>query len=115
MHEFSLVESILECAFRVAHENGDLPIQRVDLEIGALQQVLPEALLMAFDAAKQGTAAEHAELTWTAVPLRVECAQCGGVYMPHDPPWVCPECNAVGGRTVSGDELLVKSVELLDE
>lgn len=112
MHEFSLVESILECVSRVARENGDLPVERVDLEIGALQQVVPEALQMAFEAAKEGTPAAAAALTWILTPVMVTCFQCHAPYAPSEPPWICPQCGATGGRVVQGDELVVKSVVL---
>ena len=115
MHEFSLIRSLLDVAFRVAQENGGLPIERVVLEIGALQQVAPEALEMAFDAAVQDTPAEGAVLEWEEVPVSIQCYACQGEYAPADEVfWTCPYCGASGGRPVQGDELVLRSVVLRD-
>ncbi|MFP4501925.1 MAG: hydrogenase maturation nickel metallochaperone HypA [Candidatus Hydrogenedentota bacterium] len=112
MHEFSLVEQVLGAAIEVAEENGGRPIARIELEIGALQQVVPDALAFAFEAAKAGTPAENAALAWTEVPAEVRCPACAHIYAPDDVFWVCPKCNAPGGKAVSGDDLILSKVVL---
>jgi len=112
VHEFSLVESILTSVFDVARQHGALPVSRVCLRIGALQQVVPEALQFAFDAAVKGTPAEGATLEWEEVAARVCCPDCGAVYAPDDVFWVCPGCGAQGGEALEGDEIILASVEL---
>ena len=114
MHEFSLVSSILETALSVAAEHGDLPIETVVVEIGALRQVVPEALAFAFEAAVKDTLAADAELDWREIPARIACAQCAEEYAPADVFWICPACGAPGGRVVTGEELLLKSVTLTE-
>ena len=114
MHEFSLVESILSTAFQVARQNGDLPISRVKVEIGALQQVVPDALEFAFDAATKGTPAEGATFEWIEIPARVQCPACETAYEPADVFWVCPACSAQGGTAIRGDEIILASIELED-
>lgn len=114
MHEFSLIESVLRTALQVAEEHGGARIERVSLRIGALQQVVPDALTFAYDAAVTGTLAEGSVLDWEAVPARVACAGCGKEYEPDDVFWLCPACGAQGGEVREGDELLLTSVELRD-
>ncbi|HNR29735.1 MAG TPA: hydrogenase maturation nickel metallochaperone HypA [Candidatus Hydrogenedentes bacterium] len=114
MHEFSIVENILERALAIAVEHGHLPVSRVRVAIGALQQVEPEVLEFAFQAAVQGTLAEDAAFEWRAVPARIACAACDAQFEPEDLFWVCPECAAAGGRVLAGDELVLESV-VLDE
>ncbi len=112
MHEFSIVEQVLAAALEVADENGARPVVRVELEIGALQQVVPDALAFAFEAAKAGTLAENATLAWTEVPAEVRCPACAHTYAPDDVFWVCPQCNAPGGEAVRGDDLVLSKVVL---
>ena len=114
MHEFSLVESILTSAFEVARQHGSLPITRVKVEIGALQQVVPDALEFAFDAAVKGTPAEGAVFEWAQIPACIQCVECDTAYEPADVFWVCPGCGAQGGRAIRGDEIVLASVELED-
>lgn len=112
MHEFSLVARILERACAIARDHGGRPIERIVLEVGALQQVVPEALEFAFDASKQGTLAGDARLDWREIPARVRCSACGMAYEPEDLYWVCPECAAAGGEVLAGDDLILSSVVL---
>jgi len=114
MHEFSLVQQIIECALQTADDHGSLPIARVCVEIGALQQVVPEALVFAFEAAVKDTPAQGAVLDWKEIPARVVCSTCNACFEPEDLFWTCPQCNSIGGRVIQGDELILKSVELLD-
>jgi hydrogenase nickel incorporation protein HypA/HybF len=114
MHEFSLVEQILSRALELSGENGGLPIEEVVVEIGTLQQVVPEALLFAFEAARAETPAAEAKLTWTSIPARIMCPACSGEYETSDVIWACPDCHTPGGRVVQGDDLILKRVVLKD-
>ena len=112
MHEAAMAERILEISLRVSEEHGNLPIRRVQVHIGELQAVVPEALESAFDAGKQETPAAEAELNWTTIAARVLCGECGGEYVPDDVFWVCPDCGSPRGEALSGNELTVMEVEL---
>lgn len=114
MHEFSLAERILECATELSASYGGAPVERIEVEIGALRAVVPESLQFAFEAAVVGTAAEGAVLDWREVPAVVECRGCKENYTPDDLIWCCPACGAVGGKALHGDELVVTKVVLGD-
>ena len=114
MHEFSLVARILERACAVARDHGGLPIERIVLEVGALQQVVPEALEFAFEASKRDTLAAEARLDWREAPARVRCPACGLEHEPDDIYWSCPACGTAGGEVLSGDDLILSSVVLRD-
>ncbi len=114
MHEAAMAESILSTALRIAAEHGSLPVSGVHVRIGELQMVVPEALEGAFEAGKRGSGAEEAELTWETAPALVRCPECGYEYAPELVFWVCPECDSVGGEILSGNELVIMSVELAD-
>lgn len=112
MHEAGIVAAILERALALAEENGGLPIESIRIEAGALQQVVPEALDFAFNAAIAGTLAEGARLEWSVTPARVRCPACACEYEPDDVFWACPACQTPGGEAVAGDEIILSSVEL---
>lgn len=114
MHEFRVAEIIMEGALQVAAAHGGLPVERIVVRIGALQQIVPEALAFAFDAAKSGTLAEKAVLEWQPISALVACRQCGNEYAPPDVFWVCPACGAAGGNAIRGEELIIQSVTLRD-
>lgn len=114
MHEFSLAERILECALGLSDAHQGAAVERVEVEIGALQAVVPESLIFAFGAAALDTAAEGAVLDWREVPAQVECPSCGENYTPPDMFWSCPSCGTLGGRAIRGDELVITCVVLAD-
>ncbi len=114
MHELSMIKRVLEIAWDVSAQHGERPIRGITMEIGALQQIVPEALAFAFEAATTGTPAEGARLEWRLIPLEVLCSTCEAHYEPSSPFWVCPCCGNTRGVPVRGDELNVVEVELLD-
>ena len=115
MHEFSLVRSILETALTCSSEHGNRPVTKVTVRVGALRQVVPELMMFAFEAAREGTVAEGATLEWTEVPLVVTCTECSRTFTPDNAIWECPNCGGFNATVVQGDELILQSIELLDE
>jgi len=112
MHELAIVKRILDLALDVSEQNGALPVARVAVDVGALQNVVPEMMSFAFAAISHGTNAEGAAFEWSEVPAEVICERCETSFRPDAPIWVCPECGAGGGRVVRGDELVLRSVTL---
>ncbi|HPO11890.1 MAG TPA: hydrogenase maturation nickel metallochaperone HypA [Candidatus Hydrogenedentes bacterium] len=115
MHEFSLVSSVMEYVVKTAEAHGNRPVEKVSLEIGALQHVATEALTFAFDALKKDTVAENAVLEWRITPACIRCSSCATEYEPSDAFWVCPSCGAMGGHPIRGEEFLLESIEITDE
>ena len=80
MHEFSLATAMVEQLERIAVENGLTRIDDVNVLCGVMQQVVPEALQIAFTAASAGTVAEGAKLTIAEERLIVRCRNCGAKH-----------------------------------
>lgn len=113
MHEYSLVASILERVTEVAQEHGNLPVEKVTLDIGVLQEIVPDLLVWAFDTAKEGTLAAQAILEWNTIPPKLICTKCQAEYVPTDNLfWECPLCQWSGAEVVEGDELHIRSITL---
>lgn len=113
MHEFGLAEPILRAALEVSERQGGLAVDEVRARIGRLRAAAPDALTMAFDSLKRGTAAEDAILSWEEIAPSVRCANCAGVYAPEDDRlWLCPSCDHAGGELLAGNELIVERVIL---
>jgi hydrogenase nickel incorporation protein HypA/HybF len=116
MHEFGIAEPLLKAALEAAQAQGALPIQEVRVSIGRLRRVVPEALILAFQALTKGTAAQGAALVWEEVPPRVRCRACQAIFRPADDwLWICPDCAAADGELLEGNELVLHSVTLRQE
>ncbi len=84
MHEFSLVAGIMNIVEEELRAHGARRLTLARVRYGALANVVPEAMRMAFEAATTGTPHEGARLELIEEPLRVRCAACGHVFSPPD-------------------------------
>jgi hydrogenase nickel incorporation protein HypA/HybF len=112
MHELSIADAIVTIARD--HARGRR-VTIVEVQIGHLRQVVPDALRFAFELLTNGTNLEGACLEIDHVAARVGCRSCGATGDADAFPLVCPACGAVDVDVVAGDELHVESLELDDE
>jgi hydrogenase nickel incorporation protein HypA/HybF len=112
VHELSIAQAVVGIAARHA---GERRVIRVELRVGHLRQVVPDALEFAFGLVAEGTPVEGAELAIEHVPVRVACAACGGEGEVGELPFLCPACGGADVSVVAGEELEVDSLELEEE
>jgi len=112
MHEFALAEGILDVVERECRDHPGCRVTGVELEIGRLRQVEVETLRFVFEIAAAESVAAGAKLVIDERPIIVDCPACGA-RSEVEPPWlVCPQCHAGQTALVSGNQLLVRSLEL---
>jgi hydrogenase nickel incorporation protein HypA/HybF len=109
MHELSIAESVLGIV--TAHARGRL-VTRVELKVGHLRQVVPDALNFAFVLVATDTVAEDAELVIEDVPAGGRCRDCGADTALPGFPLTCEHCRSGDVEVLRGEELLVDSLEL---
>ena len=112
MHELSIADAVLGIASR--HANGRR-VTRVELRVGHLRQVVPDALEFAWQLVTQGTQMDGAELAIEEVPAIVRCDACGAESALKGFPALCAACGSASVEVTGGDELLVDSLELEEE
>jgi len=115
MHEASIARSIIEAVESFMKEKGYEKIKTVNVRIGKMMAVLPDALLFAFDALKGETTLEDAELHIKEIPIKLECTQCGNVFEPDSIRLMCPRCGGIKTDVLAGKELDIESVEVEEE
>jgi hydrogenase nickel incorporation protein HypA/HybF len=109
MHELSLAEAVV----RICCEHADgRRVISVELNVGRLRQVVPDALEFAFALVAQGTPVEGAELEIHEVPVRVACAHCGVETQVERFPLACGSCGGLAVEVVAGEECHVESLEV---
>ena len=112
MHELSLAESVVRIACR--HAAGR-QITTVELRVGHLRQVVPDALAFAFELVAKGTEAEGAELVMVEVPAAGRCRACGSESELPGFPLRCAVCGGLDIELLRGEELLVDALELEED
>jgi hydrogenase nickel incorporation protein HypA/HybF len=112
VHELSIADAVV--AIACEHARGRR-VRSVEVKVGVLRQVVPDALEFAFQLVAEGTSAEGAALEIEQVAARVRCARCNVESVVADFPLACAGCGSVDVHVVAGDELLVDSLELEEE
>lgn len=112
MHELSVCQSLLTQVTDLARDQHANVVHKIVIRIGPLAGVEPGLLLQAFPLASAGTLAEAAELVIEELPLRVRCETCGAESAALPNRLVCGACGDWHTRLVSGDEMVLASVEL---
>jgi len=110
MHEYSVVEALIDRVERELHAHGGSAVHRVHVRIGALSGVEPRLLATAYDLMRAATVCAEAPLEVERVPARWVCPSCGRV-LPEGAPLRCPIC-AAPARLEGGDEILLSRIEM---
>lgn len=110
MHEYSIVQALLE---RVDHEvrtRNASHVTRVCVSIGEVSGVEIELLQTAFATIRHRTVCEEAYLEVRQVPAHWECRGCGAPIESGRP----LRCDACGqpARLSSGDEIMLNRIEM---
>jgi hydrogenase nickel incorporation protein HypA/HybF len=119
VHELAVARAIVAAAER--HAEGR-PVAVVRVRVGRLRQVVPEYLDFYFEVAAREALCEGASLECKRIPSLLRCGACGAEWDPAPPPapdeaslivgFRCPECGGGDHSVVSGDELLIESIDV---
>ncbi len=110
MHEWSLVQALLERVEEEARARQAHTVSRVRVRIGELAGVERELFALAYQTFRERTLCERAELEIVPVAARWECPRCGA------PPAAgaalrCAVCR-LPARLVEGDEIVLERLEM---
>jgi hydrogenase nickel incorporation protein HypA/HybF len=111
MHELSIARDLLALVEKTAATHRLVRVERLRVVVGALGNVVPEALEFALEVAGRGTVAEGARLDIVEVPVRVRCNACRAETELEDFAFMCSACGSVDVEVVCGNELYLDSIE----
>jgi hydrogenase nickel incorporation protein HypA/HybF len=111
MHELSITRNIVAIVSEAA---GSRRVRRVTLEVGKLSGVMPDAIAFCFDVVAKDTMLDGAELDIRLIDGRARCEDCGIEFATETIFASCP-CGSRRVVRLAGEELMVKTMELLDE
>jgi hydrogenase nickel incorporation protein HypA/HybF len=114
VHELSICRSVLAQALAVAASHDGRAVGRITLRIGPLAGVEPDLLLAAFPIVAAGTPCDGAVIAIEDIAVRVRCRGCGALSVVRPNRLLCAGCGAWQVTLLSGDEMLLASVDLLD-
>ena len=112
MHEMSLTESLVELIENEREKQGFSRVRSVQVAIGALGHVDPDAVRFCFDAVARGTVVEGARLDIRTVPGRAWCLDCAKTISIADRMAACPECGQHRLQVTGGNDLRLDELEV---
>lgn len=112
MHELALCQAMMSQVETIARTHRASRVTSITLGVGPLAGVEVQLLHHAYPIASAGTIAEDAELVIEETPIRVHCDRCNEDSDALVNRLVCSRCGDWRTELVSGDELLLVSVEL---
>jgi hydrogenase nickel incorporation protein HypA/HybF len=112
VHELAVAQALVEQVDGVIRQHHAVSASLIRVRIGPLAGVVPELLASAFPLAAAGRLMEHATLDLVAAPIKVRCQTCGAETEAALNRLVCGACGDWHTQVISGDELLLESVEL---
>lgn len=113
MHELSLCRSIRDIVDRAREGRA---VRTVNVQVGQLRQVVPETLEYCWGLVCAEGPLSGAELVVDHVPVVLGCRDCSGRTTVGDSPvLVCAACGSGAVDLLSGEEMLVTSVDLVKE
>lgn len=112
MHELSVCQSMLAQVEQIALQHQANRVTGITLRIGPLSGIEPVLLQQAFTLARAGSVAEQASLVIESLPIRVKCRSCGQESEAMPNRLLCRHCGDYHTQLISGDEMLLASVEL---
>jgi hydrogenase nickel incorporation protein HypA/HybF len=112
MHELAICQALMNQVENIAAERNACSVVSIVIGMGPLSGVEAQLLKHAYPVACAGTVAEGAELVIEKLPVRVSCTQCGAESDVLPNKLVCKACGDWRTTLISGDELMLMSVEL---
>jgi hydrogenase nickel incorporation protein HypA/HybF len=112
MHELAICQAIMNQVETLAKEHHANRIRSVSVRIGPLSGIEPQLLELAFPLVSAGTVAEGSQLIILHPEIRIRCPTCNTVSVATPLRLACPACSQWRTELLSGDEMLLASVEM---
>ncbi len=113
MHELSIALNIVDIASRETAKAGANSVSELELQVGSLSGVVIEALEFALKEAVRNSVLEKSEIIISEVEAMCKCNDCGMEYKAEALYDICPECHSADRTILQGQELLVKTLQVV--
>lgn len=114
MHELSIAKNIIQIARDHLTPDEEPRLTKIKVNVGSFTSIVPAQLLFGFEAAREETPFDGAELDITLVPLQIKCNACGHEAEIDPIDFFCPSCSSSDVQIVAGDELTITDLEISD-
>lgn len=116
MHEMGIAMEIIDIAISsIPDDIKNARVERVNLKVGKMSAIVPESLHFCFEIVAKDTLLSGAKLNVEEIPVVARCRECDFEWTVNKPVFTCRECKSGLIDIVSGRELDIISIEIVDE
>jgi hydrogenase nickel insertion protein HypA len=112
MHEYSVVQALLEQIEKIAQENDAIKVTKIVVKIGVMSGVEPHLLEIAFNTFKEKTICDGAEFVMNIQPVTITCLDCNAHSELEVMHYRCRECESLNIKTVDGEDMYLMTLEM---
>jgi len=112
MHEYSIVQSLLNSCEENAEQNNATKVTKVVVKIGVMSGVEPDLLQTAFDTFKEQTMCHDAQFIINIQQVVIKCNDCGEESTLQKNEYNCLKCESVNIDILDGEEMYLMQLEL---
>jgi hydrogenase nickel incorporation protein HypA/HybF len=113
MHELSIALNIIDIASAEAKQHGGGIVRAIHIKLGPLSGVVKEALISAFDLAREQSPVASADLVIEETPILVDCPHCKTQQPALSiQSLICSVCSTPASKITGGRELDITALEM---
>lgn len=112
MHEYSIVQALLDSCEEHAEKNDAKKIIKVIIKVGVLSGVEPQLLTTAFNTFKEGTICDSAQFVLNHQKVIIECLECKTTNTLEKNEFLCPQCESKDVKVIDGEDMYLMSLEM---
>lgn len=112
MHEYSIVQSLLESCEEHAKANDSTKVLKVIIKIGALSGVEVDLLQTAFDTFKEKTICDGCEFIINYQKVVILCLECNKESTLDKNDFCCLSCSSYSVKVIDGEDMFLMSLEM---
>ncbi|BCD60306.1 MULTISPECIES: hydrogenase maturation nickel metallochaperone HypA [unclassified Nitratiruptor] len=114
MHEYSIVQSMLDLIEENAKKHNATKVERVVMKIGVMSGVEAHLLKIAFDTFKEGTLCSDAELEMIIQPIIAKCRTCKkeSRFEKNEIFYECKQCGDVDLEIIDGEDMILMQLDM---
>ena len=113
MHEYSIVQSLIESCEESARANGATKITKVVVKIGVMSGVEPELLKIAFDTFKEISICKDSNFIINIQPILIRCFECNRESTLLKNQYLCPLCGSAKLDVLDGEDMYLMQLEMI--
>lgn len=114
MHELSIADNIVTAVLAEIERRGLKSVATIALRVGALTDIVPDALEFGFEVLTRDTVLAQTTLHIEVVPCQGHCRDCSRDFEVREFVFVCPHCQGSGIDLTRGTELDIAYLEVED-